>query len=591
MGKCTIWDVLTACSKYDGSSTAHKDVINTLNKHGHHAKMSDAWCTETIMAIFYDANAIDLIGGYSQISDNLKKKAEKLGIWHKGTSGIRPGDIILYGHNNNPNHTELVVGSTMCVSGNYAEISKDTCARRKWTGRSVVGYVRPKYNTMPAMNDLQVTICAAEVILGTYGSGDNRTKALAAFGEINAKQIQSKVNEIVLSNNKTIQALAVAAIAGYMGKNTYRTKRLSTWSNKVQTRVNEIYALRGKSVQAAAQYVIDGKFGSGYTRVLLLKFCGYDAVAVQAKVNDIIKKKEQGSDSPVKKGHRIRIHQIWVSESKESLYGDSYLICEYGDDNKTIIHSVLIDTGPGSGDTIKKIKKINPSKIDAIFFSHGHGDHVSASSLRTLCNTYKVQNIFISDYKEMEGVSAAKKAINTLKTAGSVAKSKGINYKYISTGFTWSAGNIKLEWTWQAKRRQLKQSDSHHFVNMMSIALMFNLNGWKFFTAGDLSYEAIDALVKDKGSALKCDVFKLQWHSDRNGIKIVQIKAAKPKVGLSNYHHGKSSGGRKSTYKVFTDVGAVVMMAYENGDCYVDCWTSTMKISCSKGNLSKTFNK
>ena len=126
---------------------------------------------------------------------------------------------------------------------------------------------------------------------------------------------------------------------------------------------------------------------------------------------------------------------------------------------------------------------------------------------------------------------------------------------------------------------------------MMSIALMFNLNGWKFFTAGDLSYEAIDALVKDKGSALKCDVFKLQWHSDRNGIKIVQIKAAKPKVGLSNYHHGKSSGGRKSTYKVFTDVGAVVMMAYENGDCYVDCWTSTMKISCSKGNLSKTFNK
>jgi len=44
---------------------------------------------------------------------------------------------------------------------------------------------------------------------------------------------------------------------------------------------------------------------------------------------------------------------------------------------------------------------------------------------------------------------------------------------------------------------------------MMSVALMFNLNGWKFFTAGDLSYEAIDVLVKEKGSALKCDVFKL----------------------------------------------------------------------------------
>jgi len=126
---------------------------------------------------------------------------------------------------------------------------------------------------------------------------------------------------------------------------------------------------------------------------------------------------------------------------------------------------------------------------------------------------------------------------------------------------------------------------------MMSVALMFNLNGWKFFTAGDLSYEAIDVLVKEKGSALKCDIFKLQWHSDRNGIKIIQINAAKPKIGLSNYHHGKSSGGRISTYKVFTNKGTIVMMAYENGRCYIDCYSDKMVISCSKNNLNKTFYK
>jgi len=47
---------------------------------------------------------------------------------------------------------------------------------------------------MPLMNDLQVTICAAEVILGTYGSGTNRTNMLAIFGTQNAKAIQNKVN-------------------------------------------------------------------------------------------------------------------------------------------------------------------------------------------------------------------------------------------------------------------------------------------------------------------------------------------------------------------------------------------------------------
>lgn len=70
----TVYDVLTAAAKYDGSKTAHKDVIDCLNKHGHHAKMSDAWCTETIMAILYDAGCIDLVGGYSQVSDSLVKK-------------------------------------------------------------------------------------------------------------------------------------------------------------------------------------------------------------------------------------------------------------------------------------------------------------------------------------------------------------------------------------------------------------------------------------------------------------------------------------------------------------------------------------
>jgi len=45
MGKCTVWDVLTAYNKYDGSPTAHKDVVNTLKKHGHHTTMSDAWCS------------------------------------------------------------------------------------------------------------------------------------------------------------------------------------------------------------------------------------------------------------------------------------------------------------------------------------------------------------------------------------------------------------------------------------------------------------------------------------------------------------------------------------------------------------------
>lgn len=585
MGKCTYWDVLTSFNKYDGSNTAHQDVVNTLNKHGHHVKMSDEWCSQTVMAALYDANGINEVFEYAASASSIVSKAKKLGVWHSGITNMRPGDIVIFCNSKKePNHTEFCIGYNRTISGNY----NGGCSRRTYKGRSILGYARPKYATMPAMNDLQITICAAEVILGTYGSGENRKQMLSVFGDNNAKQIQQKVNKIIVKNDKMVHCLSILTIAGYAGKDSYRKKRLFPWDEKVQSHINEIYAFKNKPAEMVANLIIDGKFDNGQTRVLLLKFCGFNPNDIQKKVNEISKKKSQNNELPFIK-NRIRIHQIWVSESNSDLYGDSYLITEYQEDNKTIKNCVLIDTGPAKGDTLKKLKKLNLPKIDAIFLSHGHGDHVDG--LEPICKTFKVNNIFISDYKEMQGVSAAQNAISKLKKMAAIAKKYNINYKFISNGFSWSVGNIKLEWSWQAKKSKLKQFDSHHFVNMMSVGLMFNLNGWKFFTAGDLSYEAIDALVAEKKDQLKCDVFKLQWHSDRNGIKIVQINACLPEVGLSNYHHGKSSGGRKSTYKVFTDKGTIIMMAYENGECYIDCYFDSMTISCSKNNLKKTFYK
>lgn len=131
-----IEEFLTLCK----NNKSHQWVIDTLKKHGHTLKWDSAWCSETVMAVFCKLGLIDKIGGYSSNAPSIKSKAKKLGIWHDGAKGIRAKDIVLYG-SGEPNHTEFAIDDTYNVSGNY----NGKVGKRRRSGRTINGYVRPKY--------------------------------------------------------------------------------------------------------------------------------------------------------------------------------------------------------------------------------------------------------------------------------------------------------------------------------------------------------------------------------------------------------------------------------------------------------------
>lgn len=579
---CTVYDVLSKMRKYDGSKTAHKDVIDCLNKHGHHAKMSDAWCTETVMAILYDAGGIDLVGGYAQTSKTLKKNAEKLKIWHSGSSDILPGDIVLYGHDGVPNHTELAVGAVDNLSGNYAEISKDTCQRRKRAGRSIVGYVRPKYKTMPAMNDLQVMLCACDVMLGVYGSGDTRVKMLSVFGTANAEAIQKEVTRVFGDTGKMPFDFAVYIIQGFAGNSDYRKKRLGSYYASAQERVNEIFALHTHSVTEAAYDVIGGKYGNGEVRKALLRFNGYDAEQVQETINEIYKRK---SEPPSIDHPRIRVWAIWFFEGNESLYGDSTAIIQYGADNKTIEHVWLIDTGMSSGKTVKKLKAAGVTTIDAVIISHAHGDHYGA--LTDVFSTFKVKALYLPDTTGLDKYQ--KEYGNRIRNQESKAKKHGATCTYLKAGKSFTIGKVKCDCIYQVPAAALSEHDDHHFVNNQSIVLRFTLDGKVVFhSAGDLQNEGNNLLIKAVKD-IRADIFKTQWHGDANACNTAICAAVKPKIAFSTYHHYERNG-RDKTRKRLEEVGAVVARNAENGDIYIDCRDGVMELSCSKGNLYKKIS-
>lgn len=122
------------------SKNPHETVISILFKHGHKLSWDSAWCSETVVAAFLESGYGYLIGGWAADAPTLKSHGKKLGIWHDGSSGVKAGDIVLYG-SGEPNHTEIAVDSTYNISGNY----NGTVAKRKRSGRKIHGYLRPQY--------------------------------------------------------------------------------------------------------------------------------------------------------------------------------------------------------------------------------------------------------------------------------------------------------------------------------------------------------------------------------------------------------------------------------------------------------------
>lgn len=456
----TAWDVYSAIKDYDGSPTAHEDVVTTVNGHVHHVKMSDAWCTETVMAIMYDAGAIDCIGGYSGNAGDAKKKAKSKGIFHESSSGILPFDYVIYGDKTGkPNHSELAIGKDVNVSGNYNK----GCSRRRRSGRRIVGYIRPKYSQCSEFDNLQITILAAETILGTYGSGADRQKNLSVFGKANAENVQAEVERIYHSTEQTIFALAVYTIAGFAGKNDYRRKRLGTWADSVQKRINAIDALKGKTTAEAAQDVLDDKYGTNAVRRHLLAFNGYDAVSVQAEVNKLLQTKHEplkGTSASIISLFRDAPRQ---TKDVDGLQGDCVIIKR---DKKALIMDTM-----KSGALDKIYAEIADCTDVWLYGSHMHSDHMGANA-NALVKSGKVSTLLLPKRETVHKDYLARYDKLVLDAARC-----GVKVVNIGQGDTFCLSGIIGKVLYQ----QLDTSS----VNMRSLCTLVSVNGRTLLTCGD----------------------------------------------------------------------------------------------------------
>lgn len=151
--------------------------------------------------------------------------------------------------------------------------------------------------TVPSAPLKSVDEVAGEVLNGAWGAGDDRKNRLTAAGYDYAA-VQSKVNELCKPKIpvKSTDDIAREVIAGKWGVDPGRSQKLRAAGYDpavIQSRVNALLGASSKparkSIDAVAREVIAGKWGTDPARRQKLTAAGYDAAAVQKRVNELMR--------------------------------------------------------------------------------------------------------------------------------------------------------------------------------------------------------------------------------------------------------------------------------------------------------------
>lgn len=211
MGR-TANDLIDAMRSFLGFSKynqQYKQIIDIYNSHlplarGYRVQYTDEWCDTTVSAAAIKAGMTDLIGTECGCEEHVKIFKKK-GIWiEDGTVRPKPGYIILYnwkqfsqpndGYSSHIGVVESVQGNTFTViEGNKGNAVSRRTIPVGWG--YIRGFAAPTYET-ETKPVITIDEAAQNVLLGKYGNGEKRRKALQALG-LDADAVQRRVNELV----------------------------------------------------------------------------------------------------------------------------------------------------------------------------------------------------------------------------------------------------------------------------------------------------------------------------------------------------------------------------------------------------------
>ena len=277
--------------------------------------------------------------------------------------------------------------------------------------------------------------------------------------------------------------------------------------------------------------------------------------------------------------NKVRLYAPRFWENNPDYFGDETIFV----DGK---EGVAFDTGIKGSLAVSKIEALGLDAI-TIVITHPHGDHTG--NAKTMVDSLPVKHVYLPN---VEGIRKYQKSYaERMDDIASHCKKKGVPVTWVKMGDSFTVGSLKVDCIFQANADKLKEKDSHHFINNMSMVYKVFIGSWRILIGGDLSSEGIVQMMA-LGVDFSCDGFKFFWHGDRNGIKTVFAQDLKGVCfAFTQYEHKESKdNGRVSTYNLLRDIGSFVARAFEDGEINVDFQGNTAKLTTSLG-ITRTFVK
>ena len=277
--------------------------------------------------------------------------------------------------------------------------------------------------------------------------------------------------------------------------------------------------------------------------------------------------------------NRVRMYAPRFWENNPDYFGDETIFI----DGK---EGVAFDTGMKGSLAVSKVKALGLDAI-TIVITHPHGDHTG--NVKIMVDSLPVKHVYLPN---VDGIRKYQKSYaERMDDIAAHCKKKGVPVTWVKMGDSFTIGSLKVNCIFQANADKLKEKDTHHFINNMSMVYKVLIGSWRILIGGDLSAEGIVQMMAS-GVDFSCDGFKFFWHGDRNGIKRVIVQALKGVLfAFTQYEHSEGKGnGRADTYNLLRNIGAFVARAYEDGEINVDFQGNTAKLTTSLG-ITRTFVK